>query len=35
MDDYREDHLTERVSYQTFVVGATEREAAVLYQRDA
>lgn len=27
MDDYREDHLTERVSYQTFVIGATEREA--------
>lgn len=35
MDDYREDHLTERVSCQTFVIGATEREAAVLYQRDA
>ena len=36
MDDYREDQLTERVSYQTFVIGATESgEAGVLYQRDA
>ena len=34
MDDYREDQLTERVSCQTFLIGATEREAGVLYQRD-
>ena len=34
MDDYREDQLTEMVSYQTFVIGVTEREAGVLYQRD-
>ena len=36
MDDYREDQLTERVSCQTFVIGATESgKAGILYQRDA